>query len=163
MAMTFKIENGKAFEKMLNQIKDLKSTGDASSVIYSAIKSAEEGVAASLKQMTPESKSGSTGWRKYQSRNHKKGTLRDSVKSGLRRKVKGRNIFMGAIFYEDSYAQYYAGFLLNKHNENAFGFGGDKNVMKQAIDKNRPIALSKLESDLMTKLTKKLQKIIDKV
>jgi hypothetical protein len=49
MAMTFKIENGKAFEKMLNQIKDLKSTGAASSVIYSAINKSGKGLESNVK------------------------------------------------------------------------------------------------------------------
>ena len=161
MSVTFKIENGKDFERLLNKIKDLKRTSTASSTIYSAIKKSQDGVTETIKQMTPKS-TGAKGWRKYDSRNHVGGTLRDSVKSGLRKRVKGRNIFMGAMFYEDSYKQYYAGFLLNKHEYNAFGFGGGKNVMKEAIDKSRPIALNTLEQDLMTKLTKKLQKIIDK-
>jgi hypothetical protein len=69
---------------------------------------------------------------------------------------------MGAIAYE-IVMQYYAGFVLNKHADNAFGFGGGKNYFKKGIDQSRPDALNKLESDLMTKLTKKLQKIIDKV
>ena len=161
MAMTFKIENGKAFEKMLNQIKDLKSTGAASSVIYSAINSSGKMVANTVKQFTPKSE-GSKGW-KTESRNHDGGTLRESVKFGLRRKVKGRNIFMGATVYEDSYKQYYGSFVLNKHAKNAYGFSGGRNYFKKGIDNARKPALSNLERDLMTKLTKKLQKIIDKV
>jgi hypothetical protein len=162
MAMTFKIENGKAFEKMLNQIKDLKSTGAASSVIYSAINKSGKGLESNVKAATPISKVEAKGF-KTESRNHPQGTLRDSVKFGLRRKVKGRNIFMGAVAYESTYEQYYAGFVLNKHADNAYGFGGGRNYFKKGIDQSRASALNTLENDLMTKLTKKLQKIIDKV
>lgn len=162
MAMTFKIENGKAFEKMLNQIKDLKSTGAASSVIYSAINKSGKGIESTVKAATPIAKVEAKGFR-TESRNHDRGTLRDSVKFGLRRKVKGRNIFMGAVTYADSHKQYYASFVLNQHDKNAFGFAGGRNYFKKGIDQSRVTAISTLESDLMTKLTKKLQKIIDKV
>lgn len=162
MGVTFKIENGREFERMLNKIKDLKRTSTASSTIYSAINSASKPLTSNVKSNTPVAEKDSSGWR-LNSRNHNAGTLRDSVKFGLRRRVKGRNIFMGAISFTSSYEQYYAGFVLNTHSPNAFGYIGGNNFFRKSIDQSRETVLNKLEKDLHIKLTKKLQKIIDKV
>lgn len=161
MSASFRIDT-KDLERKLKQLESLKSNAVAANTIYKAVDKASESFAAVLKQETPSGKFEAKGHKKYDSRNHPKGTLRESVKKGLRRRVKDKQTFAGSAYYEVSQKQYYANFVLHQHKPNAYGFEGGKNFISKSVDRSESRILSIMEQSLMTNLTNKIQKLLDK-
>ena len=161
MSATFKID-ARDLERKLKQLENLKSNNVAANTIYKAVDSASESFAAVLKQETPSGKFEAKGHKKYDSRNHPKGTLRESVKKGLRRRVKDKQTFAASAYYDVNYKQYYANFVLHRHNPNAYGFTGGKNFIASSVSRSESRILSMMARNLENNLTNKLQKLLDK-
>lgn len=161
MSATFKIDS-KDFQMKLKQLEKLKSNNVASNVLFKAADAASESFSAVLKQETPVGKFEAKGHKKYDSRNHPRGTLRESVKKGLRRRIKNKNVFAASSFYEIDQKQYYANFVLHSHKPNAYGFTGGKNFIEKAINRSEARIMDKLGRDMVNNLTNALQKYIDK-
>jgi hypothetical protein len=161
MRATFRIDT-KDLERKLKQLENLKSNNVAANVIYKSVDSASESLAAVLKQETPVGKYEAKGHKKYDSRNHPKGTLKESVKKGLRRRVKDKQTFAASAYYEMDYKQYYANFVIHTHASNAYGFKGGNNFIEKAVQRSEQRVLSMMTRNLETNLTNKLQKILDK-
>ena len=161
MSVTFKIDS-KDFQMKLKSLEKLKSNNVASNVLFKAANAASESFSAVLKQETPVARLEAKGHKKYDSRNHARGTLRESVKKGLRRRVKDKNTFAASAYYEMTYKQYYANFVLHTINENAYGFRGGKNFIEKAINRSEARIMDKLGRDMVNNLTNQLQKYMNK-
>jgi hypothetical protein len=161
MSVTFKIDS-KDFQMKLKSLEKLKSNNVAANVLYKAADAASESFTAVLKQETQVASLEAKGHKKYDSRNHARGTLRESVKKGLRRRVKNKNLFAASSYYQMEGKQYYANFVLHSHKPNAYGFTGGENFIEKAINRSETRILDKLGRDMLNNLTNALQKYINK-
>lgn len=161
MSVTFKIDS-KDFQMKLKSLEKLKSNNVASNVLFKAADAASESFSAVLKQETPVGKYESKGWKKYQSRNHPRGVLRAAVKNGLRKRIKDKNTFAASAYYSYDTMQYYANFVIHKHDANAFNFGGGNNFIEKAINRSESRIMDKLGRDMVNNLTNQLQKYMNK-
>ncbi len=161
MSATFKIDS-KDFQMKLKQLEKLKSNRVASNVLFKAADRASDSFSAVLKQETPVAKLEAKGHKKYDSRNHPKGTLRESVKKGLRRRTKDRNVFAASAYYDMGGEQFYANFVLHKHAPNAYGFTGGNNFIDKSVKRSESRVMDNLGRDMVNNLTNALQKFMNK-
>lgn len=95
--INFRVLNGKQADIILGML----DINVSSRIINSSLKKAGEAVEAKVKQSTPVSKAGTKG-NKLASRNHSKGTLRRSIKYGLRTRARpNANTFIASVYAQD--------------------------------------------------------------
>ena len=96
--LTFKILNSNQIDIALGMLEPSVS----SRIINASLKKAGEAVVPIVKREAPISDSGTSGNVKYKSRNHTKGTLRRSIKYGLKARARPNDkTFIASIFAQD--------------------------------------------------------------
>ena len=167
--INIRLEGGAQLDKILAKMQ--KSAG--TKIINQSLTKASAAVRKAVKKEAPVSKEGVSG-NKLSSRNHNKGTLRRSIKSGLRRKVNlGKSTFLASVYVQDGHKNkapnnadgWYAHFV-----QTGKGFSGmsswksykKTSFMKKGVDGAKS-AFRKIMNEQMTKkIVEHNQKLINK-
>lgn len=149
----------RAFEAALKKMK----RKEAESVLYKAVSSGARIAKNEVKQNTPISSAGSSGWKGGDDnpRNHEAGTLRDSVKFSLKKRARARSAFFGALFLEeDGKKKYYGKFVVKTHNPNAFGYRGGNKFFYDSVNSAKKRSIERMEKNLINRFTKYYQQFL---
>lgn len=153
--VTISLEGEKQLDRALKKMA-ITHQSAASKIVYSALGSGATIAKKAAKKAAPVST----------------GTLRDSLISGLRRKVKTpRDVFLSAVSFKFKRAKgwnegdggWYSMFNINKHKKNAFGKKGGNDFIKKAIDNSETKVRQTIGTKLSLKIAKEQQKQINKL
>ncbi len=143
----------------------------ASKIVNGSIRKASASVRKGMKPKIPKTNLGDTIGFKTGSRNVSVGQLRNSLKSGLRNKVRTpRDVFLGAVWFNEGRGKgkknddgFFAKFVYDRpHKDNAFGFSGGR-TLKRIVKPTESGARKILGRELARRIAIQQQKMIDRL
>jgi hypothetical protein len=164
--LSIRLENGVKLDNVLSKMQQRVGTRLINQSLSKGAAQLRKGV----KSKTPKANKSTEGF-KTSSRNVEVGQLRRSVKSGLRKKVNvGRNTFVAAVWFQEGRGKakksddgFYARWVINRHDENAFGYRGGNNFLTPAVKSSRSSVRKIIGVQLAEKIAKENQKQINRI
>ena len=153
--LSIRLEGGAKLDRTLAKMA-ITHQSATSALVYSALKSGATTAAKAAKAKAPKDT----------------GTLRKSLKSGLRRRVSTpRNVFMSADNFQftrekgenEGTGGWYSMFNIRRHKENAAGNKGGNDFIKPAVKQSESSVRKTIGTRLAIKIAKEQQKQIDKL
>lgn len=165
--LSIRLENGVALDRILAKIERQR---DATKIVNQSLTKGAAELRKNVKKATPKASKQTEGF-KTTSRNSEIGQLRRSVKSGLRKKVNlGRHTFLAGVWFNEGRGKskksndgYYAKFVINRHNPNAFGYQGGNNFLTPAVRRSKGGVRRIIGTQLATKIAANSQKKLNRL
>lgn len=163
--LSIKLVGGARLERLL--LKFSNSVG--TTLAFQSLNKGAAAVRKVVRTNTPVTTLGDTKGFKDSSRNIRKGQLKRSVISGLRRRVKvPRNVFLAGVWFQTKRGGatadkdgFFAKQVLERHAANPFGFKGGNNFLKKSVNKSRSVFQRIVGVQLGEKIAGRIQKEID--
>ena len=152
--LSIRLEGGLQLDRALAKMA-ITQQSRASTLAYQALNKGAAVVRKNVKNAAPKGK----------------GELKNSVKSGLRKKSKRRNLFMAAVFFkytrvkgeDEGTGGWYSIFIARRHKRNAFGNRGGKDFITPAVKQSKSSVRKTIGTQLAKKIADENQKNIDRL
>jgi hypothetical protein len=176
--INIQLEGGARLDRVLQQL-DVAKSGQGSRIINSSLKKASEAVRTSVANKAPTAqnktyknpnKMGSRGGKSFASRNHKRGTLRRSIKARLSHRARPNiNTFIASVYVQDGHKKkapvnedgWYAFFLQNANKYSGMPSAYKANdFMKKGTKAAKGTFKRIMEVQMLGKITRAQKKLI---
>lgn len=167
--ISLKLVGGAKLDRVLAKLDPNVS----SRIVNASIKKAGEAARDVVEKSIPVSRDGTSGNRKYKSRNHNKGTLRRALKFSLKSRARPNpNVFIASIYIQDGVGVpdedgWYSHMVMKgrKGKKRPSGRGSAKglnkdNYMDRGSKKATPVYKRTMKAELLNKLTRAHRKMI---